>query len=118
MTTVASITHRDQLSTLRLADWLAVVVAIVLPWSITATEICNIAWLLAVLPTVNGALLRREVGSAVGGLPVLLWCLGVIGTLWGTSAGASAFSVSAVSTVCSSFRCYLRNSDVRSMANT
>jgi O-antigen ligase len=36
-------------------------------------------------------LLRREVGSAVGGLPVLLWCVGVIGTLWADVSWSERF---------------------------
>ena len=34
------------------------------------------------LPTLDPASVRRELESAAGGLPVLLWCLGVIGMLW------------------------------------
>jgi O-antigen ligase len=64
----------------RLADWLAV--AVVLPWSTTATGICIAAWLLVLLPTLDVATVRREVATAAGGLPVLLWCLGAVGMLW------------------------------------
>jgi O-antigen ligase len=66
----------------RLADWLVVLIAIALPWSITATAICIVAWLLAVLPSLGPRLVRREIETAAGGLPVLLWCLGVLGMLW------------------------------------
>jgi len=66
----------------RLADWLVVFVAIALPWSISALAICTVAWLLAVLPTLDPKSVRHEILSAAGGLPVLLWCLGVLGMLW------------------------------------
>jgi O-antigen ligase len=66
----------------RLADWLAVAVAVSLPWSTTATGILVVLWLLAVLPTLNMAAVRREVATPAGGLPVLLWALAVIGVLW------------------------------------
>jgi O-antigen ligase len=65
-----------------LADWLVVLVAITLPWSTTATGICIAAWLFVVLPTLGVEAVRRELASAPGGLPVVLWCLGLMGTLW------------------------------------
>jgi O-antigen ligase len=66
----------------RLADFLAVAVAIVLPWSTTATGICVAVWLVVLLPTLDTAALKRELATAAGGLPVLLWCLGFVGMLW------------------------------------
>jgi hypothetical protein len=65
-----------------LADWLAVGVALALPWSTSLASIFIIAWLLAVLPTLDVATVRRELAAPAGGLPVLLWCLGLIGMLW------------------------------------
>ena len=82
MTSLASSARRDDGLLTRLADWLVVVIAIVLPWSTSATAICIVAWLLVLLPTLDLASIRREVESAAGGLPVLLWCLGVVGMLW------------------------------------
>jgi hypothetical protein len=67
---------------LRLADWLAVGVALSLPWSTSATSILIVLWFLAWLPTLDINALRREVASAAGGLPVLLWALAVLGLLW------------------------------------
>jgi O-antigen ligase len=66
----------------RLADWLAVAVAVSLPWSTTATGILVVLWLLAVLPTLDMAAIRRELATPAGGLPVLLWALAVAGVLW------------------------------------
>ncbi|MBI3705161.1 MAG: O-antigen ligase family protein [Rhizobiales bacterium] len=66
----------------RAADWLAVAVAVSLPWSTSATSILVVVWLLALLPTLRLAELARELTSAAGGLPVLLLLLGVIGMLW------------------------------------
>ena len=65
-----------------LADWLAVVLAISLPWSTSLTGIFAALWLIAVIPTLDAAAIRREVTSLAGGLPVLLWLLGVVGMLW------------------------------------
>ena len=65
-----------------LADWLAVSVAISLPWSTTASGTCIALWLVVLLPTLDVAALRREIVTAPGGLPVLLWCLGALGMVW------------------------------------
>lgn len=64
------------------ADWLAVAVVVSLPWSTSATVILIVLWLLAVLPTLAVADLRRERLTAAGGLPVLLWLLAAVGMLW------------------------------------
>ena len=45
----------------RIADGLAVAMAVALPWSTSATGICIILWLVALLPTLDGAAIRREV---------------------------------------------------------
>ncbi len=66
----------------RLADWLAVGVALSLPWSTSATGIVIVLWLVAVLPTMNADRIRYEFATAAGGLPVLLCVLAVVGMLW------------------------------------
>jgi hypothetical protein len=68
------------------ADWLAVAAAVSLPWSTSATGILIVAWLVAVIPTLNVDGLRRELFSAAGGLPVLLWLFALVGLLWATQA--------------------------------
>jgi hypothetical protein len=65
-----------------LADWLAVGVAISLPWSTSATGILIVLWLLAVLPSLELAAIKRELLTAAGGLPVLLWGLATLGLIW------------------------------------
>jgi O-antigen ligase len=64
------------------ADWLAVAVAASLPWSTSATGILLVLWLIAVLPTLDLAAVRREVMTPAGGLPVLLWAFAALGMLW------------------------------------
>ena len=66
----------------QLADWLAVGVAVSLPWSTSATGILVVLWLLALLPTLDFATVRRELVSAAGGLPVLFCVLAALGMLW------------------------------------
>lgn len=64
------------------ADWLAVAVAVSLPWSTSATAILLVAWLIALLPALSWSDVRREILSPAGGLPVLLFLLGVAGMAW------------------------------------
>jgi len=72
----------DRASFVRLADWLAIGVAIALPWSTSATGICIAVWLVVLLPTLSLGAVRRELATPAGGFPVVLWCLGVLGMLW------------------------------------
>jgi len=81
--TASSATPRfDRASFVPLADWLAVSVAVALPWSTSATGILIGLWLVVASLTLDPAAFKRELFSAVGGLPVLLWCLGAVGMLW------------------------------------
>jgi O-antigen ligase len=66
----------------QVADGLVVAVAVSLPWSTSATAILIVLWLLAFVPTIDAAALRRELLSPAGGLPVLLWGAGALGMLW------------------------------------
>jgi hypothetical protein len=66
----------------RLAEWLAVALAVSLPWSTSATGILAALWAIAVIPTLGWTDLRRILLAAAGGLPVLLVLLGLAGMLW------------------------------------
>src|SRR5262245_25419025 len=66
----------------QIADGLVTAVAVSLPWSTSATAILIVLWLIALVPTLDVGSVRREVLSAAGGLPVLLWVLAAIGMLW------------------------------------
>jgi O-antigen ligase len=81
MTTLRS-TVLDRKALVLAADWLAVGVAVSLPWSTSATGIFIALWLVAALATLDVAAVRRELLSAAGGLPVLLWLLAVVGMSW------------------------------------
>ena len=72
----------DRQRLLALPDWLAIGVALSLPWSTSLTGIVIALWLLAVLPTLDRDMLWRELASPAGGLPVLLWAFAVFGMLW------------------------------------
>jgi O-antigen ligase len=77
---IASGVHLSRLT--KTADWLAVAVAVSLPWSTSATGILLALWLIALIPTLTWDDVRRELATAVGGLPVLLLLLGAVGMAW------------------------------------
>jgi len=66
----------------RYADWLAVAVAVTLPWSTSISQILIVLWLVALIPTLDVAVVRRELQSPAGALPVLLWLVALVGMLW------------------------------------
>jgi O-antigen ligase len=66
----------------RLADWFAVGIAVALPWSTSFAIIFSVLWLVAFVPTIDPAGLRRAVTSPAGGLPVLFFVLFAVGMLW------------------------------------
>jgi len=82
MTALSTTFRLDRTLFAVLADWLAVGVAIALPWSTSATGILIVLWLLAVVPTLNRGALWRELATPAGGPPVVLWVLAVLGMLW------------------------------------
>ena len=65
-----------------LADGFIVATAVSLPWSTSATAIFAVLWLLALIPTLRWEDIRRELATPSGGLPVLLFALGLLGMLW------------------------------------
>ena len=75
----------------RFADGLAVAVAVSLPWSVTASSILIVLWLLAVLPTLDWAELRWSVSIPAGGLPALLCALALLGVAWSEAAPSDQF---------------------------
>jgi O-antigen ligase len=72
----------DMGSLQKAADCLAVAVVVSLPWSTSASVVLIVLWLVAVLPTLTVADMRRELLTAAGGLPILLWLLAAAGMLW------------------------------------
>ena len=66
----------------RFVDAVVVALAVSLPWSTSATGILVGLWLIAMIPTLDVAALRRTLATPAGGIPVLLWVLALIGMLW------------------------------------
>src|SRR2546423_15299996 len=81
-TITANLFAFDRVRLRRVADWLAVGVAVALPWSISVSQILTVAWLIALIPTLDVPQIRRELRSPTGGLPVLLWLIALAGMVW------------------------------------
>lgn len=82
MSTLSLASRLDRTRLGKIADGLAVAVAVSLPWSTSATSVLLVPWLIALVPTLEWSELRRQLTTAVGGLPVLLFLLGALGMLW------------------------------------
>src|SRR5215510_3537104 len=65
------------------ADWLAIAVAVSLPWSTSLTGILIGLWYIAVIPTLDLRSLRWAVALPAAAIPLLLFAYGVIGMAWG-----------------------------------
>src|ERR1044072_909822 len=63
-----------------------------MPWSISSSQILTAAWLLALVPTLDLAAVRRELRTAASGLPVLLWLLALLGMLWADVPSSERYS--------------------------
>ena len=74
------------------ADWLAVGVAIAMPWSISVSQILTVAWLAALIPTLDVPSLRRVLQRPAAALPVLLWLLALAGMLWADAPWIERFA--------------------------
>jgi O-antigen ligase len=75
----------------RAADAAAIAVAVSLPWSTSATSAFIVLWIVTLLPTLRPADLARELREPAGGLPVVLWALGIVGMLWSQASLAEQF---------------------------
>src|SRR5215467_1493697 len=73
----------DRARLVRIADWLAVAVAVSLPWSTSLSGILIGLWWLAVIPTLDLRSLRWAVALPAATIPLLLFAYGVVGMAWG-----------------------------------
>ena len=67
------------------ADWLAVAVAIALPWSTTGSLVLILLWWVARFAMGDHGAVFREAGTLAGGLPAALCALGALGVLWSSA---------------------------------
>jgi O-antigen ligase len=69
-------------------DLVAVLVAALLPWTTTGVAVAAVLWIVAVSFTIDPHRLRRTVRRPASLLPLALFALAVLGTLWSTAPGA------------------------------
>lgn len=81
----------DRKGVTQLADWLALGVAISLPWSTSATSILLALWVVVLVPTLDAKQVWRELMTPAGGLPVLLWLFAALGMMWANVSWAERF---------------------------
>src|SRR5262245_25219842 len=87
----------DRAQWVRLSDWLAVAIAVLLPWSTSWTLILIAIWFRTRVAIGDHAAGRRVSLTAAGGLPLALFVLGGLGMLWADAPweerldGASGF---------------------------
>ena len=73
---------RDPVAQERRVDIVAVLVAAALPWSTSLVAVFIIIWLVAVAPTLHIKLFALSLKRPVCALPVALFVLALVGTLW------------------------------------
>src|SRR4029450_8984839 len=73
----------DRAGLARTADWLAIAVAVSLPWSTSLSGILIGLWCIAVIATLDLRSLRWAVALPAAAFPLLLLAYGVIGMAWG-----------------------------------
>jgi O-antigen ligase len=85
---------RDPAARILNADLLAVLIAILLPWSTSGVAISAILWIIALLPTLEMRSFLNSLRRPICALPVALFALALIGTLWSDAAwGARLYAV-------------------------
>jgi O-antigen ligase len=77
---------RDPAAWVKTADICAVLVALSLPWSTSLVGIFAMAWLVTVAPTLDVRAFMELLKRPICALPMALFALAVIGTLWSDAA--------------------------------
>lgn len=86
---------RDPAAWGRAADAFAVLTALALPWSTSLVAIFVVAWLVSVTPTLDIKLLMQSLKRPVCLLPIVIFALAVVGTLWSDAPwGARLYAIS------------------------
>ncbi|MBV8924243.1 MAG: O-antigen ligase family protein [Bradyrhizobium sp.] len=73
---------RDPAARLRNVDRLAILIAILLPWTTTGVGIAVVLWLIALVPTIEPRALLQSSKRPACALPVALFALALAGMLW------------------------------------
>src|SRR5947209_12408866 len=73
---------RDPAARILNVDLLAVLIAVLLPWSTTGVVIAAVLWVIALLPTLDISAFLRSLRRPICALPIAMFALALIGTLW------------------------------------
>ena len=73
---------RDPAAHILNVDLLAVLIAILLPWSTSGVVIAAVLWLIALLPTLQLRPFLQSLRRPICVLPIALFALALLGTLW------------------------------------
>jgi O-antigen ligase len=76
---------RDPATRILAVDVLAVLVAIVLPWSTSGVAIFMVLWFLVLIPTLDPRAFLSSLTRPASALPLAFFVLAVVGTLWADS---------------------------------
>jgi O-antigen ligase len=85
LSTVLSAWHDPSARILNI-DLLTVLIAILLPWSTSGVAIAVVLWLIALIPTIEWRALLRSLARPISALPIALFALALLGTLWSDAA--------------------------------
>jgi O-antigen ligase len=72
-------------------DLLAVLLAGLLPWSTSGVAIVALMWLTALIPTLDLRAFARSLKRPICALPIALFALAVVGTLWSDASWGARF---------------------------
>jgi O-antigen ligase len=86
---VVSRIWRDTPAWIRLADVVAIGLALVLPWSTSLVAILATAWLVVLVPTLDIASLQTSMKHPASALALALFGLAFVGTLWSDAPWAA-----------------------------
>jgi O-antigen ligase len=73
---------RDPAARILNVDLLAVLIAVLLPWSTTGVVIAAVLWIITLLPTIDTGAFLRSLKRPICVLPIAMFVLALVGTLW------------------------------------
>jgi O-antigen ligase len=86
---------RNPLAWAKVADIVAVLIVLSLPWSTSLVGIFSVVWVITVVPTLDSRTFAASLQRPISALPIALFALAVVGTLWSDAAwGARLYAVS------------------------
>ncbi len=88
MVSVVFSAWHDPVARILNVDLLAVLVAILLPWSTSATAIAVVCWIAALVPTFHAREFLNSLKHPAYALPIALVALAIVGNLWSDASSA------------------------------